>query len=295
MILVTGATGFIGPKVVHALRAREQPVRVVVREPRDASQLAGWGAEVVQGDMTDPASLREAVRGVERIIHLVAIIQGSPEQFERIMAQGTRDLVAAAKEEGISRFVLQSALGTSDTEAENTVPYFKAKHAMEEAVKGSGLEYVIFRPSFVFGADGGVLPLFIRQVRWSPVTPVLGPGRQRSQPIWVEDVAAYLAEGAQRPDAAGQTFELGGPDTVDWNELYARIAKVLGKRRLQLHIPFGVARLGAGVAERLPKTPVTRDQIEMLAGADNVATNSNAVETFKLPLVPLDEQIRRAA
>jgi uncharacterized protein YbjT (DUF2867 family) len=293
MILVTGATGFIGPKVVHALRARNLDVRALVRDPRRATQLTGWGAELAQGDITDPASVREAVRGADAVVHLVAIIQGRPEQFERIMEQGTRDLLAAAGEEGVSRFVLQSALGTTE-ESKDTAPYYGAKWEMERATKESGLEHVIFRPSFVFGRDGGVLPLFIRQVRWSPVTPVLGPGLQRSQPIWVEDVAEYLARGVDHPDAANRTFELGGPDTVDWNELYERIARILGKRRARVHIPFGLARLGAGVAERLPKTPVTRDQIAMLAGADNVVSNADAVETFALPLVPLDEQIRRA-
>ena len=293
MILVTGATGFIGPKVVHALRARNLDVRALVRDPRTARQLAGWGAELAQGDMTDAASLREAVRGADAVVHLVAIIQGRPEQFERIMEQGTRDLLAAARDEGVSRFVLQSALGTTE-ESKDTVPYYRAKWEMERATKESGLEHVIFRPSFVFGRDGGILPLFIRQVRWSPVTPVLGPGVQRSQPIWVEDVAEYLAHGVDHPDAANRTFELGGPDTVDWNELYARIARLLGKRRARVHVPFGLARLGAGVAERLPKTPVTRDQIAMLAGADNVVSNAAAVETFGLRLVPLDEQIRRA-
>lgn len=294
MILVTGGTGFVGPKIVHALRARDLPVRCLVRDPRRATQLAGWGCELAQGDVTDPASLRAALRGCERVVHLVAIIQGRPEQFERVMSEGTRDLVAAAQGEGVRRFVLMSALGTSE-ETKDTVPYFRAKWAMEQTVKGSGLEHVIFRPSFVFGRDGGVLPIFLRQVRWSPVTPVLGPGRQRSQPIWVEDVAAYYARGVDLPEAANRIFELGGPDTVSWNELYGRIAKVLGKRRAKLHIPFGVARAGAAVAERLPKAPVTRDQIEMLAGADNVVSNAEAVETFKLPLVPLDEQIRRAA
>jgi len=293
MILVTGATGFIGPKVVHALRARNLDVRALVREPRKATRIAGWGAELAQGDMTDAASLRDAVRGADAVIHLVAIIQGTPAEFERLMEQGTRDLLDAAREEGVRRFVLQSALGTSE-QTKDTVPYFKAKWEMQRATKESGLEHVIFRPSFVFGRDGGVLPLFIRQVRLSPVTPVFGPGLQRSQPIWVEDVAEYLAHAVDRPDAANRTFELGGPDTVDWNELYERIAKILGKRRAKLHIPWGVARFGAGIAERLPKTPITRDQVAMLAGPDQVVSNADAVETFGLPLVPLDEQIRRA-
>ncbi len=294
MILVTGANGFIGPKVVHALRARDLQVRALVRDPGKASQLAGWDAEVVRGDMTDARSLRQAVDGVEQIVHLVAIIQGRPEEFDRVMVQGTSDLLAAAHDAGVRRFVYQSALGTSE-ESKDTVPYYHAKWTAEQMVMDSGLEHVIVRPSFVFGRDGGALPLFIRQVRWSPVTPVLGPGLQRSQPIWVDDVAAYLAHSVDLAAATNRTFEIGGPDTVTWDELYARIAKVLGKRRARIHIPFRLARIGAAATERLPYAPVSRDQITMLAGADNVVSNDDALQTFELPLVPLDEQLRRAA
>ncbi len=293
-ILVTGGTGFVGPKVVHALRAHDRDVRVLVRDPQRASRLAGWGAEVVAGDMTDPASLAAAVAGCTHVVHLVALIQGNPAQFERVMTQGTRDLVAAARAAGIERFVLMSALGTSETTAA-TVPYFRAKWAMEQELTTSGLEYVTFRPSFVFGRDGGALPTFIKQVRYSPVVTVIGSGLQKSQPIWVEDVAEYVARSVDQPDAANRTFELGGPDVVDWNELYRAIAKTLGKRRQLVHVPLGMARAGAKVVQNVPGSPLTADQVEMLAGPDNVVSNNDAVEVFQLPLVPLHEQLRRAA
>jgi NADH dehydrogenase len=293
-VLVTGGTGFIGPKVVHALRAHDRNVRALVRRPERASRLAGWGAEVVAGDVTDPASLEGALQDCTHVVHLVSIIQGRPNDFERVMTQGTKNLVSAARAAGVERFVLMSALGTSET-TRATVPYFAAKWEMEQAVKESGLEYVIFRPSFVFGADGGALPTFIRQVRYSPVVTVIGSGLQKSQPIWVDDVAEYFARAVDLPAAANRTFEIGGPDTVDWNELYLSIAKTLGKRRRLAHVPFGVARTGARLAQNVPGTPVTADQIEMLAGPDNVVSNSDAVEVFKLPLVPLNEQLRRAA
>ena len=116
MILVTGGTGFVGPRVVHALRGRDLPVRAVVRNPsgRSATTLAAWGAELVPGDMTDAESLRRAVDGCEVVVHLVAIRQGREEQFRRVMEQGTRDLVTAAQGAGVKRFVLMSALGTSE-------------------------------------------------------------------------------------------------------------------------------------------------------------------------------------
>jgi uncharacterized protein YbjT (DUF2867 family) len=292
-ILVTGGTGFIGPKVVHALRAHDYEVRALVRDPAKGSQLAGWGAELATGDVTDPASLRAALDGCTHVVHLVAIITGRPNDFHRVMTQGTETLIAAAKEAGVERFVLMSALGTS-AETKDTVPYFAAKWAMEQATIGSGLEYTIFRPSFVFGR-GGALPTFIKQVKLSPVVTVIGPGLQRSQPIWVEDVAAYLARAVDSPQAANRTFEIGGPDTVTWNELYLTIAKVLGKRRKLVHVPYDLARTGARLTQWLPGAPVTADQVTMLQAGDNVVSNADAVDTFKLPLVPLAEQIRRSA
>jgi NADH dehydrogenase len=293
-VLVTGATGFVGPHAVHALRAREVPVRALVRDPQRASRLASWGAELVQGDVTDLTSLRAAVAGVDSIVHLVAIIKGARADFERVMAQGTRDLVAAAQDAGVRRFVLASALGLNER-SRDAVPYFAAKWEMERAVKESGLEYVIFRPSFVFGEDGGVLPTFVRLARFAPVTPIVGPGTQRLQPIWVEDVAEYYARAIDLPAAANRTFEIGGPDAPTWNEFWDRLKRAVGIRRPSVHVPFSVMRLQAALTEKLPGAPVTRDQLTMLELGDNAVTDPAAVETFQLPLVPLDEQLRRAA
>ena len=293
-ILVTGGTGFVGPKIVHALRAQGREVRALVRRPERAAQLAGWGAELVTGDVTDAASLRAAADGCTHVVHLVAIINGSAQDFARVMTQGTTNLVAAAKDIGIERFVLMSALGTSQT-TKDVVPYYAAKWAMEREVVASGLEYTIFRPSFVFGRDGGALPTFIKQVRYSPVVTVIGSGLQKIQPIWVEDVAEYFAHGVDHPQAANRIFELGGPDVVTWDELYTTIAKVLRKRRRLVHVPTSLARGGAQVAQFLPGAPITPDQVAMIEAGDNVAGNSEAVDTFQLPLVGLEEQIRRAA
>jgi len=294
VILVTGATGFIGPHVVHALRARELPVRALVRDPRRASRLQAWGVELVRGDVTEPSTLRAACADAAAVIHLVAIIKGRPADFERVMAQGTRNLVAAARDAGVRRFVLASALGL-DEHTKDSVPYFRAKWQMERATEESGLEHVIFRPSFVFGRDGGVLPTFVRLARFAPVTPIVGPGTQRLQPIWVEDLAEYYARAVDLPAAANRMFELGGPDAPTWNEFWDRLKRVLGARRPSIHVPFGLMRAQAAVTERLPGAPVTRDQLTMLALGDNVVTDASAVETFQLPLTPLDEQLRRAA
>ena len=293
-VLVTGGTGFIGPHVIHALRAREVPVRALVRDPAKAGKLSAWGVELVRGDVTDSTALRTAVAGADAVVHLVSIINGRPQDFERVMAQGTRDLVAAAGDGGVRRFVLASALGL-DARTKDAVPYYRAKWEMERAVSASGLEHVIFRPSFVFGKDGGVLPTFVRLARFAPVTPIVGPGTQRLQPIWVEDVAEYYARALDQPGVANRTFEIGGPDAPTWNEFWDRLKRVLGARRPSLHVPFGVMRAQAALTEKLPGAPVTRDQLTMLQLGDNVVTSPDAVEAFQLPLVPLDEQLRRAA
>jgi uncharacterized protein YbjT (DUF2867 family) len=293
-VLVTGGTGFVGPKVVHALRAQGREVRALVRRPDQAAQLAGLGAELVTGDVTDAASLGAAFDGCTHVVHLVSILKGSPADFQHVMTQGTANLIAAAKNARVERFVLMSALGTSET-TKDTIPYFASKWAMEQEAARSGLEYTIFRPSFVFGRDGGALPLFIKQVRYSPVVTVIGSGLQRIQPIWVDDVAEYVARGVDQPQAANRTFEIGGPDVVTWDELYLKIAKVLGKRRKLVHVPSSLARTGAKLTQWAPGAPLTTDQIAMIEAGDNVASRSDVVDTFQLPLVALEEQIRRSA
>lgn len=294
MILLTGATGFIGPKIAHALRSRDLPVRALVRDPAKSTQLTSWGIELARGDMTRPDSLRAAADGCDTVVHLVSIRTGRPQQFEAIMEQGTHNLVAAAQAADVGRWIQMSASGVGEATKDLT-PYYRAKYAMEEAVVGSGIPYVIFRPTFVFGRDGGVLPTFIRQVRWLPATPVIGRGEGRLQPIWIDDTAAFFAEAARRTDVSGQVFELGGPDEVSWNELFERIRRALGARRPTLHVPLGLVRAQARLLELLPSPLITRDDLKMLTALDHVADVRRAVETFKVPLVPLDEQLRRAA
>jgi uncharacterized protein YbjT (DUF2867 family) len=294
LILVTGGSGFVGGHVVHELRGRGLPVRCLVRDPGKGAKLVAWGCELVQGDMTDPGSLRRAVEGVETVVHLVAIRQGRRRDFQRIMVDGVRDLLAAASAAGVGRFVHMSALGTSE-QTKDLVPYYGAKWDAEELVRGSGLAYVIFRPSFVFARDGGILPTFVKLARFAPVTPITGSGRQRIQPIWAEDVASYFADGVVRDDVAGHVYELGGPDAVTWNELWARLKRTLGQRRPSVHVPMAVMRANALVTERLPgNIPLTRDLLKMLEHGDNVVSNDEAVRTFQVSLLPLDDQLRRA-
>jgi uncharacterized protein YbjT (DUF2867 family) len=291
-VLVTGGTGFVGRYVVRALAEAGHEVRALVRDSARARDLP---AEPVPGDVTDAASLGRAVEGTEAVVHLVAIRQGPAEQFRRVMEQGTRDLLAASAKGGPRRFVLMSALGV-DESTRDLVPYYHAKWEMEQAAKSSGLEHVIFRPSFVFQRDGGILPTFRRLAKVAPVTPIIGSGRQRIQPIWADDVAAYFAAALERPEAANRTFELGGPDAVSWNEFWTRLKQALGQRRPSLHVPVGLMRMNALLTERLPgNLPLTRDLLTMLEHGDNVVRDDDAVKTFKIPLVPLDEQLRRAA
>jgi uncharacterized protein YbjT (DUF2867 family) len=295
-VLVTGATGFVGPRVANAIVDAGHEVRVLERKPGAWRKAGIRCQEAVQGDMTDADSLRRAVEGREVVVHLVAIRQGRPEQFQRVMIEGTRNLVAAGKAADVGRFVLMSALGTSE-ETKDLVPYFGAKWQQEQDVQASGLEHVVFRPSFIFGREGGILPTFVKLAKLSPVTGIVGSGKQRIQPLWVDDVGAYFASSVDKPEAANRTFELGGPDIVDWDGLWQRIRTTLGiRRRPTLHLPTGLMRIPATLTERLPgNIPLTRDLLTMLEAGDNVVSNDAAVRTFELPLVPLDEQLRRVA
>ena len=295
-VFITGATGFVGPAVANAIVDAGHELRVLERKPGSWMEAGIRCQAAVQGDVTDPNSLRTAVQDVDVVVHLVAIRQGRPEDFERVMIGGTRNLLAAAREAGVRRFVLMSALGTSE-DTKDLVPYYNAKWTMEQDTKASGLEHTIFRPTFIFGREGGILPTFKKLAKLAPVTGIIGSGEQKIQPIWIDDVGAYFAAAIDKPEAANRTFEVGGPDVVSWNQFWERLRSVLGiRRRPTMHLPTGLMKIPAAVTERLPgNIPLTRDLLKQLEAGDNVVSNDEAVRAFQLPLVPLDDQLRRAA
>jgi uncharacterized protein YbjT (DUF2867 family) len=294
MILVTGGTGFVGGHVVSALREAGKPVRCLVRDPRRGQALEALGCELVEGDMTRAETLLSAVEGVECVVHLVAIRQGKPSEFEAIMSEGTRSLLDAAQRAGVRRFVHMSALGTTE-ETKDVVPYYGAKWDMEQAVQGSGLPYVVFRPSFIFAPDGGILPTFRKIAKLMPVTPISGPGTQRLQPIWADDLAVCFARAVDDESVTNRTLELGGPDVVDWNELWDRLKRALGVRRPSINVPMSLMRANALVTERLPgNIPLTRDLLKMMEVGDNVVTGEDGARSLGVTPLPLDEQLRRS-
>jgi len=295
MILVTGGTGFVGGHVVRALLDAGKPVRCLVRDPGRAGELEGLGSELVEADMTEPETLRGAVEGVESVVHLVAIRQGKRSQFEAVMSRGTRALLDEARRAGVRRFVHMSALGTTE-ETKDIVPYYGAKWDMEQAVRGSGLPHVIFRPSFVFAPDGGILPTFRKLAKLTPVTPIAGSGEQRLQPIWADDLAACFVRALDDDGVTNRTLELGGPDVVSWNTLWERLKQALGVRRPSLHVPMALMRANALVTQRLPgNIPLTRDLLKMMEVGDNVVTGDDGARALGVALLPLDEQLRRGA
>jgi NADH dehydrogenase len=250
-VLVTGASGFVGSQVVTRLEADGH--EVVPFSRRNG------------GDVTDPAALERAAQGADAVVHLVAILEGSDAEFEAVNAQGPANAVAAARAAGARRFLHMSALGVTAEHAP-LAGYWRSKWAGKQAVTGSDLDWTVFEPSFVFARGGGAFAEFERLVRM-PVTPVIGDGRYRHQPVWVGDVASAFAQALARPETIGKRYELGGPQAFEFNDLLDEIARVTGRRpHPKVHLPAGLMRQQARLLLRHlpPPLRVTPDQITML-------------------------------
>jgi uncharacterized protein YbjT (DUF2867 family) len=260
-VLVSGGTGYVGTEVVASLASANHDVRALVHR---AHPGLPEGVEQVSGDVADAASYTAAAEGCDAIVHLVAILDGTDEQFEAVNAGGARNAVAAAKANSIRRIVHMSALGVSKEHAPLT-RYWETKYAGKTAVVESGLDWTAIEPSFVFGRNGGALKAFESLIKL-PIAPVIGDGRYRHQPVWVGDVATAFVRALERPETSGQTIALGGPQAFTFDELLDELARVTGRPpRRKLHAPAGLVKAQTPVLSHLPPPlRVTREQIVML-------------------------------
>ena len=264
-IFLAGGTGFVGGHVRKALLARGHSLRLLVHKRSGGSEP---GVEEVEGDATLLPSFVSAASGFDAVINLIGIIREFPGRgvtFERLHVQATRNMVSAARSTGVRRYLQMSALGTR---AGASTGYFMSKFVAEEEVRGSGLDYTIFRPSIIYGPQDDFVNKLADLMRGLPVMPVIGDGEYPLQPISADDVARCFADALEKPATIGSTFELCGPDRMSYNELLDIIARVIGKKSaLKLKNPLALMRLVVPVLQRLPFFPITSDQIEMLVGS----------------------------
>ncbi len=291
-VFVTGATGFVGQEVLSRLFAEGHRVRILARNPRSATALAcnsRFGAEVHQGDVRNPESLRTGLKNVDAVIHLVGIIsEVGDNTFENIHTRATKNMVSAAREAGVSRFIHMSALGTRPNAVSR---YHQTKWAAEEAVRRSGLQFTVFRPSLIYGPGDHFVNLFAQIMQLSPVVPLVGKPDAKFQPVSVEAVAKAFVGALRQPASIGGTYDLCGADTLTFGQIVDAIGEATSRRRWKFPIPAPLAKAQAAFLElvfprllrRAP--PLNRDQLLMLA-EDNVGNPLPANTLFCLKPEP---------
>lgn len=250
MILVTGATGTVGRALLPILLERGDEVRVLVRDPRGLGRLR-VEVRIALGDLvelSDPRVVRQALRGVDTVIHLAASIRDQPHApVEELNGLATARLVRAAEAAGIGRFVFFSAIGA--TEIQRT-RFFRAKALAEKAVRDSKLASTIFAPSIVYARDDPWVTLQ-RRLALLPAVPVSGDGDSVFEPIWADDVARCVAGDLAIANGDSKRYELAGPQRLSYNEIARLIARSAGRERALVHVPLGLVRAGLNGVRRV--------------------------------------------
>ena len=293
-VAIFGGSGFIGRAIARRLaQMSEFRVRVVSRNPQRARlRLGDLDADYMQADIGDAAALRDALRGCDAVVNAVQF-DGYPIEkpargltFERVDYGGTIALIAAAKETGVSHFVDISGAAADE---HSRHPAFRAKGMAERAIRESGIPFTIFRPSLVFGPEDRTVNLFARMLRFAPVFAVPGTGKQKVQPIFVDDLAACvaLALTAGEP-AVNQTFEAGGPDLMTFDEMIRTIMEATGRHRPLIHIPEGLMRAVGAVGESFPQPFFSRDAVTFVT-ADNATDIGPLQARLGIRLTPARE------
>jgi uncharacterized protein YbjT (DUF2867 family) len=261
MLLLTGATGLVGSAVLRRLVAEGAEVRCLVRNPRrlGAQRVR---VQIALGDLTDPPSFRNALRGVHTVVHLAAAIRDQPHgSIEEINGIATWRMVEAAERSGVERFVFFSVLGASTHQRARLL---RAKALAEQAVRESRLRSTVFAPSIIY-APGDPWLTLLERLALLPLMPVSGRGRASYQPIWVEDVADCVIASLREPEGQ-ERYELAGPEQLSHNDIVRTVLRSLNRTRPLLHVPTAIVSRGLRLLEAVagPRAFATWDEAELM-------------------------------
>src|SRR5688572_4982323 len=253
-VSVFGGTGFLGRRLVRRLAAERATLRIAVRSPdRARSVLRAADLDrvtVFRADVRDQASVAAAVAGVDAVVNAVsAYVEKSGVTFESVHEQGAKTLAQEAAAAGVARLVLVSGIGA---DAQSRSPYIRARGRGEVVVKQAFPGATIVRPSAMFGPGDALFGTLADIVRMLPVVPIIGGGRTRLQPVYVDDVAQAIVRLLADPETASRTYELAGPGVYTLRELVSFVLRIMNKHRLLVPVPFAVAEIQARLFEFLP-------------------------------------------
>jgi NADH dehydrogenase len=276
LVTVFGGSGFIGTQAVRQLAKLGWRIRVAVRQPNLAYAMRLHGdvgqIDVVQANVRNEASVRRALEGATASLNLVSVLHEKGRQgFQALNVMGARNVADAARAEGVTRVVQMSALGA---DLNSPSKYARTKAEGEVAVREVYPDAVIVRPSIVFGPDDHFFNKFAEMALLSPALPLMGGGHTRFQPVFVGDVGKALARVVTSTEAAGQTYELGGPADFTFRRLMELMLTEIERRRVLLPLPWFAADLVGGLGDLAAialAPPVTSDQVKLLR-ADNVTS-----------------------
>jgi uncharacterized protein YbjT (DUF2867 family) len=261
-VLVVGATGFLGRRVVARLTERGFVVRALVRPETSARSLPA-AVERVLGDLADYDSLARALLGMNAVVNAAGTVYDKPpDTYERVHVQGTRNLVRAATAQGVERLVHVSAIGAR---AYAGARFHQTKWQGEEAVRESRLRWTILRPAVMWGPGDRFVGPLSKALRRAPILPVIGHGAREVQPIHVEDVAEAVVAALERLETVGQSYDLVGPERVTVKELLQSLARAVSGPRWSVHVPTLLVKpLASALHQLLEKPPLTPDMMALL-------------------------------
>ena len=290
MILVTGGNGYVASYTITQLKKNTtEPIRALIRNESQSAKIREQGAEPFIGDVTDPESLKRACEGVDQIIHLAAVNRDKGTvTMHRVNAEGTINLVNAAKNAGVKHIVQVVGLGA---DANRPYPLASSQGIGVDYLMTSGVPYTILEASVIFGAGDEFLNTLAGLARIPPVMIVPGDGQSRFQPIAAQDVAACAVKSLSLPAALNQRLQICGSEIFTLEQIIDAIMAEMGIRRIKMKMPVPLLKIAVNIMDKtLPKPPVTPSLLAQI-GVDNVATNNTTESVFGIKPIKLKEGI----